>query len=135
MHRLFLDANILFTAAHNPEGKAAYLFDVRGPGYWELLSSAYAIEEARRNIAVKYPQCAARLESLIGRLIEIGQPAPVRTTAVLPEKDQPIYLAVLAAQATHLLTGDHRHFGPHMNQPGATGGIVIQTVAEFLAGL
>ena len=135
MHRLFLGANVLFTAAHNPEGKAAYLFDALNLKRWRLLSSAYAIEETRRNIAIKYPRCAARLEALIGRLVEVGQPAPVRTAVSLPEKDQPIYLAALSAQATHLLTGDQRHFGAHMNQPRATGGIVIQTVAEFLASL
>lgn len=133
MHRLFLDANVLFTAAHNPDGKAAYLFNALKLKRWELLSSAYAIEEARRNIAVKYPQCVAPLEVLVGQLIEVGQPTPVPPTLELPEKDLPIFLAAQSARATHLLTGDIRHFGPHMNRPRQTGGIVIQTVAEFLA--
>jgi len=35
--------------------------------------------------------------------------------------------------ATHLLTGDIRHFGPLMNGPERSGGMVIQTVAAFLA--
>jgi len=35
--------------------------------------------------------------------------------------------------ATHLLTGDLRHFGAFMNAPERTGGIAIQTVAAFLA--
>ena len=34
MHRLFLDANVLFTAAHNPEGKAALLFDALDLKRW-----------------------------------------------------------------------------------------------------
>ena len=135
MHRLFLDANVLFTAAHNPDGKAAFLFDAQGPKRWELLSSAHTIGEARRNIVVKYPQCAERLEWLVKQLIEVGQPARVRTSLALPEKDQPVYLAAQSARATHLLTGDKRHFGPHMNRPRDTGGIVIQTVAEFLPGV
>lgn len=133
MHRLFLDANVLFTAAHNPDGKAAYLFDALKLKRWELLSSAYAIGEARRNIAAKYPQCASQLEALVEQLVVVGQPAPTRTTLKLPEKDQPIYLAAQSARASHLLTGDMRHFGPHMNRPRNTGGIVIQTVAEYLA--
>ena len=135
MHRLFLDANVLFTAAHNPDGKAAFLFEAMDLKRWELLSSAYAIGEARRNITVKYPQCAARLEALIKQLIEVGQPAQARTALALPEKDQPIFLAAQSTLATHLLTGDKWHFGPHMNRPRDTGGIVIQKVAEFLAKL
>ncbi len=134
MARIFLDANVLFTAAHNPDGKAAWLIDASSGQRWVLLSSAFAIAEARRNIAAKYPACAVRLESLIRKLTEVGQPAPGRTGIVLPEKDRPIYLAAQAAHATHLLTGDKRHFGPHMSHPRETGGIVIQTVAEFLAG-
>lgn len=134
MHRLFLDANVLFTAAHNPDGKAALLFDVLDFKRWELLSSAFAIAEAQRNIVVKYPPCAARLETLIAKLTVVGQPAPVAIGISLPEKDRPIYVAALACRATHLLTGDRQHFGRHMNRPQATGGIIIQTVAEYLAG-
>ena len=135
MHRHFLDANVLFTAAHNAEGKAAYLFDALKSRHWELLSSAYAIGEARRNIAVKFPQCTPRLEALIGELVEVGQPASGGATLLLPEKDQPIYRAALSARATHLLTGDLRDFGPYMNRPRDSGGIIIQTVAEYLAAI
>jgi len=47
--RLFLDANILFTAAHNPDGKSALIVDLGAQGYRRMLSSDYAAEEARRN--------------------------------------------------------------------------------------
>jgi hypothetical protein len=57
------------------------------------------------------------------------------TGILLPEKDQPIFLAALAGRATHLLTGDLRHFRQHMNQPEETSGIVIQTVADYLNSL
>ncbi len=50
----------------------------------------------------------------------------------LAQKDQPIFQAAMACQASHLLTGDLKDFGPFMNQPGNTFGICIQTVAEFL---
>ena len=49
--RLFLDANVLFTAAHNPRGKAALVIDLGREGHWEIYSSAYALEEATRNLA------------------------------------------------------------------------------------
>jgi hypothetical protein len=133
--KLFLDANVLFTAAHNPNGKAAFLFAESNSMHWELTSSRFAIEEARRNIAAKYPQCQERLEELIERLSQVPQPAPRETPIDLPEKDWPIFLAAQAAMATHLLTGDLKHFGSHMNQPEKSGGIVIQTVADYSASL
>jgi uncharacterized protein len=34
----------------------------------------------------------------------------------LPEKDQLILLAAIGAGATHLLTGDFRHFGPYYGE-------------------
>jgi predicted nucleic acid-binding protein len=132
-NRLFLDANVLFTAAHNPDGKAAFLFDKVTAGHWELISSRFAIEEARRNIAAKYAQCLERLDELIEKVTEVPQPVPHKALIDLPEKDQPIFLAAQAAQATHLLTGDLKHFGPHMNRPKKSSGIVIQTVADYLA--
>lgn len=142
MDRLFLDANVIFTAAHNPNGKAAFLFALAAPtgsarsnSPWILLSSAYAIEEARRNIAAKVAQAMATFEGLLPRLAVVPQPASARLPLRLPAKDQPIWSAALAAAATHLLTGDLHDFGPHVNRPDASGGVLIQRVADYLAGL
>ncbi|MFO1468378.1 MAG: PIN domain-containing protein [Steroidobacteraceae bacterium] len=135
MDQLFLDANVLFTAAHNPEGKAAFLFVEAARKRWNLLCSDFAIEEARRNIALKYPDCLDRLEHLLRLLKRVPQPASTAPSIELPEKDQPIYVAAQASGATHLLTGDIKHFGPHMNRPEHSAGIFIQTVADYLARL
>jgi len=54
MCRVFLDANVLFTAAHNPTGKAAFVVELARQGHWDVLTSAFAVEEARRNLARKY---------------------------------------------------------------------------------
>lgn len=132
MLRLFLDANVLFTAAHRPEGKAAFPW-MGAAGRWQLMSSAYALEEARRNVSLKFGDSLARLESLAAAIELVPQTVAPPLPLVLPDKDQPIWATALAARATHLLTGDLNDFGPHMNQPEATGGIVIQTVAQFLA--
>jgi hypothetical protein len=48
----------------------------------------------------------------------------------LPEKDAPIFLAAVAARATHLLTGDLRHFGPYFGR--TIGGILILPPATYL---
>ena len=133
--RLFFDANTLFTAAHNPKGKAALVIELGGAGHWTLCTSAYAIEEARRNLEAKFPDALPVLAESLTRL-EIGHES--RTHACpesLPAKDCPIYLAALGCRATHLLTGDIRDFGPLMNRPDKTDGILMQTVSQFLGRL
>ena len=171
MIRLFLDANVLFTAAHNPSGKAALIIDLGVQGNWEIVSSSYAIEEARRNISIKFPDCLERFETLISAILKVPTGSGLSCPVSLPEKDRPILEAATHCKATHLLTGDMkpptRHasardgasrkgnfvhivplnpayeaglaghvpakdFGPFMNHPGLTGGVVIQTVSEFL---
>lgn len=55
--RIFLDANVLFTAAHNPQDKAALAITLGSGGLFQLATSAYAREEARRNLERKAPDC------------------------------------------------------------------------------
>ena len=132
----FLDANVLFTAAHNPEGKCSFVIELAGQGHWDALSCTLAVEEARRNLAVKFPDSVRRLRALLKSVEVLGTVFSSRDCPVaLPPKDVPILVTALSAKCTHLLTGDRRHFGKLMNRPDLTAGIVIQTVTEFLAGL
>ena len=133
--RLFLDANVLFTAAHNPRGKAAFIIRLGAEGTWDLVTSAYTREEARRNLARKFPQALADFDALRSGIRIVAHPPGVPFPATLAEKDRPVFQAALASDATHLLTGDIRDFGPWMNRPDLTFGILVQTVAEFLASL
>jgi len=130
--RLFLDANVLFTAAHNPGGKAALVIEMGDQGFWELYSSHYALEEARRNLERKYPHCLDDLSKLQHGIRLVEHRADLAFPDGLPPKEQPIFQAALACRATHLLTGDLKDFSPFMNQPGATFNVCIQTVAELL---
>ena len=133
--KLFLDANLLFTAAKNPGGKAAFVIELAGEGHWEVVTSSFAIEEARRNLEAKSPEVISEFETLMG---DVGVvPAVFNETCPidLPEKDAPIFLSALGARCTHLLTGDLKDFGRFMNVPKQTSGILIQTVAEFLSKL
>lgn len=134
MLRLFLDASVLFTAAHRPEGKAAFLFLPELSQRWTLVGNRYVLDEAERNLRRKYPACVARLGHLRSALtlVEPGS-GPERPVLSLPSKDMPVWLAAVEARCSHLLTGDLRDFGPFMNQPERCAGITIQTVAEFLA--
>ena len=134
MIRLFLDANVLFMAAHNPSGKAALIIDLGAQGYWEGMSCSYAIEEARRNISIKFPDYLKRFEALMATVIKVPSRSGRNCPALLPEKDRPILEAAIQCKASHLLTGDIRDFGPFMNNPSLTGGVLIQTTAGFLDG-
>ena len=133
--KLFLDANILFTAAHNPGGRAALIIDLGKRGHWALATSAYASEEALRNLERKFPHLPDRLKGLL-RGIELTEHYPgLRFPPALAEKDRPIFQAAVACSATHLLTGDLKDFGAFMNQPGETFGVLAQTVADFLESI
>ena len=134
MIRLFLDANVLFTAAHNPLGKAALIIDLGAQGYWKVMSCSYAIEEARRNLSIKFPDYLKRFEALIATVIKVPSRSGRNCPAVLPEKDRPILETAIQCKASHLLTGDIKDFGPIMNNPDLTGGVLIQTPSEFLEG-
>jgi predicted nucleic acid-binding protein len=131
--RIFLDANILFTAAHNPNGKAAFVIELGRSGIWRLATSPYAVEEARRNIARKFPACRDSLDALLNDIALVADSPEIPCPAGLAAKDQPIFRAALACRADVLLTGDIRDFGFLMNAPEKSGGLLIQTVAEFLA--
>lgn len=130
--RLFFDANTLFTASHNPEGKAALVIELGRNGYWALCTSTYAIEEARRNVEARFPAALPVLMQCLTRF-EVGHESRAHACPrALPRKDCPIYLAALGYRATHLLTGDIKDFGPLMNDPDKADGVMIQTVAQFL---
>lgn len=128
--RVFLDANVLFTAAHNPNGKAAFLISLGSTSLLQLATSAYAQEEARRNLERKYPDCMAEFTRQLRAIRLVPDQPTVPLPADLAEKDWPIYRAAHACKADVLLTGDLRDFGFLMNAPELAGGLLIQTVAD-----
>jgi predicted nucleic acid-binding protein len=99
----------------------------------ELITSAYAVEEARRNLELAEQQAA--LEALL-QSVEVLAATPGDPPATVPielaEKDRPILAVAVAARATHLLTGDVRHFGRYHGQTVA--GVRILTPAAYLRG-
>jgi hypothetical protein len=72
---------------------------------------------------------------LISAIIKVPSRSGLNCPVPLPEKDYPILEAAIHCKATHLLTGDVKGFGPFMNHPRLTGGVVVQTVSEFSDGL
>ena len=113
--RLFLDANVLFTAAHNPGGRSAAIFQMSRAGACSLVSSPHALEEARRNLRLKYPSATDALERLLtAGSVEPEPPSKDVAWALeqgLPLKDAPILAAAAQARCDVLVTGDRTHFG------------------------
>jgi predicted nucleic acid-binding protein len=124
--RLFLDANVLFSAAYRQKTGLLALWRLK---HTALCTSHYALEEARVNLSDEEQQ--ARLRSLSIRL-ELFDAAVQRLPKELslPEKDVPIMLAAIEAQATHLLTGDMRHFGKYFGKK--VMGILIISPGDYL---
>jgi hypothetical protein len=96
------------------------------------VSSPYAIGEAERNLEAGDRR--ARLYRLIQQ-IEVVDEAPATVTLpsrlTLIEKDQPILRAAIHAKCSHLLTGDHRHFGALFGR--AVKGVRILTIRGYLS--
>jgi uncharacterized protein len=133
--RIFLDSNVLFTAAHNPEGKASLVIELSAPGGWEVVTSAYCLAEARLNLERKHPAALRRLSEILRTVRLVPDVAGERCMLLLPEKDRPVFASAQRCKATHFLTGDRRHFGPYMNKPKDTMGIVVQAVGDFLSDI
>jgi predicted nucleic acid-binding protein len=131
--RVFLDANALFTAAYNPLGLARLLFDFQRRNAVFLLTSPLAIEEAKINLRIKKPAALEEFGKPHSFLDVVKAPAHFSVTLELPPKDLSIFVAAVAAKATHLLSGDKKHFGRYFNKPLQILGVVIQTVREFLS--
>lgn len=126
MDRLFLDANVLFSAAYR-EDSGLRLWRLRGA---TLLTSGYALEEARRNLDAEQ---RGRLEDLVAGL-EI-QPFDTARSMLpaqveLPDDDRPILEAAIASRATHLLTGDRKAFGKYFGR--VVAGVRVLRPSEYL---
>ena len=81
--KLFLDANVLFTAAHNDNGISRGLFRLAARDMCEIVSSAYAVDEAQRNLARKCAPACACLDSLVTGIRVVREPAPSLAAAMV----------------------------------------------------
>ena len=65
MTRVFLDANVLFSAAWRADSGLTRLWEIESI---HLVTSPYAADEAERNLTRKRPDGVARLKALLDRL-------------------------------------------------------------------
>jgi uncharacterized protein len=128
LDRVFLDANVLYSAAYMQFAGLARLWSLNDV---QLLSSAYAIDEARRN-SMDRPEAVPRLNRLLQSVSTVDAPQGLQLprSIRLDPKDQPILLAAIHGNADYLLTGDASHFS-HLYGKRIDSLLVLRPVAYF----
>ena len=113
--KLFLDANIIFSAAHRDVGRAQELIALAAANRCAVVTSRHALEEARRNLEIKSRGFDARLSAILERVALVGEaPSAIVEWARsegLPLQDASVLAAAVHASADLLVTGDARDFG------------------------
>jgi predicted nucleic acid-binding protein len=123
--RVFLDANILFSAAKS-DGAVRELLRLLLDGGHECWVDDYVVIEARRNLTAKEPDALSAFEALLKRLRSSPAQAPgpeLKLVNWLPEKDRTVLAAAMRLRCDALVTGDRTHFGPGYGR--TFGGVTI----------
>ena len=106
--RIFLDANVLFSASNQSSHIAELIYLILERH--EPVTSDLALEEARRNIQAKRPhwmnafiQLSEKVTTVPTRIMDL----PVS----IADKDAPILASAIQSKCNYLVTGDKKHFG------------------------
>ncbi len=105
---LFLDANVLISAAWKEGGEIALIWQMKGV---RLITSNYVMGEVQRNL-----HQVSQIERLRGlmrsvQIVAFETLPEIPEAIALPEKDRPVLGGAVLAHADHLVSGDKRHFG------------------------
>ncbi len=105
--RVFLDANVIFSAAKSNGAVRELLVRLRAAGHI-LCVDDYALSEAQRNLSLKGADSMAALADLQVHF-SVAPFRPTRLPAdlqgLLPEKDRPILAAAIRLKCDALVTG------------------------------
>lgn len=135
--RIFLDANILFSAAKSDGALRKLLRLLLNDGH-ECWVDDYVVTEARRNLRAKEPEALTLFEALLAHLNIAPAQLPGKPNVEidwLPEKDRAVLAAAIRLHCEALVTGDRTHFGKGYGN--MFGGVTIyspRSLAESLLG-
>jgi predicted nucleic acid-binding protein len=132
--RIFLDANVLFSAARSAGAMRAVLYALDDQDH-RLVADEYVCTEARRNLLAKAG--AEALQTLVALLAKVEllgtrdaiTPARAQAAQWLPDKDRPVLLAAMALRCEAMVTGDKTHFGAGYGQ--RFGGVMLVSPAQL----
>ena len=132
--KVFLDANVLFSAALSAQGTAQALLFVAHTSGAQCVTSDYAYAEAQRNLLAKAPQALPTFDLIAALLLRMPEPAAAyvdaaRNARVVP-KDAPVLGAALQCRADVFATGDVRHFGHLFGE--RVEGVLVLSLREAL---
>ncbi len=131
MIRVFLDANVLFSASNRDSHIARLVHHLTETA--EVVTSDFAAEEARRNIQLKRPTWGTHLKNLLHQ-IQVVPSSQFHLRVELSDKDQPILCTAIRSQCQYLATGDRKDFG-HLYDQTVEGVTIISLarLAEIVA--
>jgi predicted nucleic acid-binding protein len=133
--RIFLDANVLFSAAKS-DGAVRQLLALLIDAGHECWVDGYVVEEARRNLLAKAPAGVQVLDAFLARMnLAAAHPIPETIEAALAvhEKDRPVLAAAIRLKCDALVTGDRTHFGAFYGS--RLGGVAIHSPRSLGAAL
>jgi predicted nucleic acid-binding protein len=129
--RVFLDANVLFSASHAGSSLAGLVAWLIEDG--TAVTSDLAVEEARRNLALKRHLWVPAFDALVPQL-ELVPSMAFRLPVALADKDVPLLCAAIRGRCELFVTGDRRDVGDVMDRT-VLGVRVVSTLrlAKLLA--
>lgn len=110
--RVFLDANVLFSAAQTDGAVRRFITRLRESEH-QVVADAYVWEEARRNLVARYPSALPALDALTSaiRIFPFRGGVQAVQGLSIDDKDMPVLSAAINLGCGALVTGDRTHFG------------------------
>ena len=135
--RVFLDANILFSAAKTA-GAVRELLGLLQKARHDLVVDDYVVIEARRNLVAKGPDAVSQLDRLLpgchhNRAWASAEGIEFAQIGWLPDKDRPVLAAAIHLRCDAVLTGDRTHFGANYGK--TFGGVMIHSPRSLAEAL
>lgn len=126
MDRVFLDANVLVSAAKNGR-RARQLLAYAKRGGCELLYCEYVVSESLRHLTDAEIQ---GLSELLPTMTLVPDATSKKPPVPIKPKDAPVLMAAIEAKATHLLTRDNAHFRSYFNQ--TVEGVMVRWADHYI---
>lgn len=106
--RVFLDANVLFSASSSGSAMAHMIADATEKAI--VMTSDVACAEARKNLFLKRSTWVPSFEELLND-IEVVHTSVFKLPVALADKDVPVLCAAIRAECDLFVTGDRTDFG------------------------